>query len=109
MIMYRLSCVILLTTMLISTEARSDGYKLRLEGNKIMGTNNVAQTKDHRFAHNFDFTNSIDHTYETSHGSVDANDTGSGFNFPTGGPNDTFTFRVRSLSTLTGGIPALAA
>src|SRR5215213_5894465 len=98
--MYRLGCIIVLTTMLICPEARSDGYKLRLEGNKIMGTNNVAQTKDHRFAHNFDFTNPIDHTYETSHGSVDANDTGSGFSFPTGGPNDTSMYHVHSLWTL---------
>lgn len=106
--MYRLSCIILVTTLLSPTEARADGYKLQLEGNKIMGTNNVAQTKAHRFAHIFDFTNPIDHTYETSHGSVDANDAGSGFNFPAGGPNDTFTYRVHSLWTLAGGVPALA-
>lgn len=84
--------------------AGADGFKLKLEGNTIVGKNTENSIPDYLFGHNFDFTNNIDGTYESSHGSVDANDPGSGFNFPAGGPNDSFTYNIRGLWTFSAGV-----
>jgi hypothetical protein len=90
-------------------EAFADGFKLSLEGNKIVAKNTEAFTPDRVFGHAFDFTNNLDGTYETSHGGVDANDPGSGFHFGGVGQNDTFSFNFKALWTLdgVGAIPAV--
>jgi hypothetical protein len=93
-----------LAIVLVSSAANADGFKLRLEGNKIVAKNNEGIVPDFLFGHAFDVTNSGAGTYESSHGSVDANDAGSGFNFPSGGPNDSFTYHILGLWTYSGGI-----
>ena len=88
--------ITILAILLLPYVVRADGFKLKLEGNKIVGKNNLGIATDHLFAHNFDFTNDLDGTYESSHGGVDANDSGSGFDFPAGGPNDSFTYNINN-------------
>lgn len=80
-------------------DAQADGFKLVLETNRIVGQNTEGITPDQLFGHNFDLVNNLDGTYESSHGSVDGNDPGSGFNFPTGGPTDSFQYNIRGLWT----------
>jgi hypothetical protein len=88
---------------LVSQAVLADGYKLRLEGNKIVGQNNVDIDQAYLFGHSFDVTNNVDGTYESSHGSVDANDAGSGFNFLGDGRDDTFAYNIKAIWTLGDG------
>ena len=96
--------IVIVAILLLPSTAKADGFKLNLEANKIVGKNTEGITQDYLFGHNFDLTNNVDGTYESSHGSVDANDPGSGFNFPAGGPNDSFTYNIQGLWTYTGGV-----
>lgn len=94
--------------MLLPQAVRADGFKLKLEGNQIIANNTEGFEQDYLFGHNFDVINSLDATFESSHGSVDANDAGSGFNFPGGGENDSFTYNIKGLWTYgaSGAVPA---
>lgn len=87
----------------------ADGFKLKLEANKIVAKNTEGIVPDTLFGHNFDVVNNIDGTYESSHGGVDANDPGAGFNFPAGGPNDSFVYHIQGLWTVSGGVAVPAA
>jgi hypothetical protein len=88
--------------------AHADGFKLRLEGNKIVAKNNEGIIPDTLFGTAFDITNNVAGAYESSHGSVDANDAGSGFHFPSAGSADSFTFNIRGLWTYEAGLASPA-
>ena len=98
----RYAVPVLVALSLWSSRADADGFKLSLESNKIVAKNTESFTPDHVFGHAFDFTNNIDGTFETSHGSVDANDPGSGFNFGGGSGNDSFVYKFKALWTYDG-------
>jgi hypothetical protein len=84
--------------------AQADGFKLKLVGNQIIAKNTEGTIPDELFGHAFDITNNTTSTYESSHGSVDANDAGSGFSFPSAGASDSFVFNIRGLWTFAGGV-----
>lgn len=96
------TCAACCILFLAATEIRADGFKLRLEGEKILAKNNVGVSTDNLFGHALDVINNVDGTFESSHGSIDANDAGSGFNFPGGSGNDSFTYEVLGLWTYDG-------
>jgi hypothetical protein len=85
------------------TSAHADGFKLSLQENQIVAKNTEGYTPDELFGHNFDLVNNADETYESSHGSVDANDPGSGFKFTVGGQSDTFRYNIRGIWTYSNG------
>ena len=101
--------IAIIAILVVPQATRADGFKLMLEDNKIVGKNTEGTTPDYLFGHNFDLTNNVDGTYESSHGSVDANDAGSGFHFPAGGPNDSFVYNIQGLWTYGGGVATPAS
>jgi type II secretory pathway pseudopilin PulG len=98
----RLQVILLIVCIAPSPRAAADGFKLSLQGNKIIAKNTEAFTPDYVFGHALDFINNIDGTFETSHGSVDANDPGSGFNFGGVGQSDSFKYNIMAIWTYDG-------
>jgi hypothetical protein len=102
--------IALVTLGILTSFANADGYKLTLANNKIVARNTESFTPDYVFGHAFDVTNNVDGTYESSHGGVDANDPGSGFNFGGVNQNDLFQYNIKAMWTYdgTGAVPAEA-
>lgn len=95
------NCSLFIILILLPRIAAADGFKLRLIDNKIVGQNTEGIVPAQLFGRNLE-ANSVEGIYESDHGSVDANDSGSGFSFPFGGPNDEFSFHIRSFWTSDG-------